>query len=246
MSERFDPDAGFAELLPSLQAGGLRAVRPFAPARRMAFFVGLFAVLSAGLLWRLFGLRADHGVLGAPSLWGLSVLEMAAALALAAWVLREAVPGRSPSAAALGLGAAAGAAVHVAVGLTTFARSPVFPAAGREWEAGRYCFAFEVALAVPCVLFALWLGRRGLTARPRRLGLVGGLGAGLAADAIWRLICPYSDPAHAFSAHTSGVLGAVVVGLLLALWWERARLRAWRAARAEEMVPTGGVEPPTS
>ena len=228
MSERFDPDAALEELLPSLELDGLRPVRPFAPARWMAFFLGAFAVLSGGLLWRLFGLRPDQTVLGAASLWGLSAVEAVAALLLLARVLREALPGRGSNVAALGLGAAAAAVVHGAVGLATYARSPVRPAAGREWEAGLWCFTFEVALAVPCVLFAVWLGRRGLTARPRRLGLVGGLGAGLAADAVWRLICPYSQPSHAFGAHTTGVLGAVVLGLLLAFWWESARERAWR------------------
>ena len=62
--------------------------------------------------------------------------------------------------------------------------------------------------------------------RPRIAVVVTGLG--LAADAIWRLICPYTGPAHAFGAHTSGILVAVVLGLLLAWWWESSRARAWR------------------
>jgi len=226
MSESFDPGAAFERLLPALD-GDARPVRPFAPGRWMVLFAGLWALSSAGLLWRLLGWRADREVLGS-SFWGLSVVEMAVALLLLAWVLREAVPGRSSSAAVLGFGAVGAAVVHLGVGAATFARSPVYPAAGTEWEGGLQCFVFEVLLAVPCVLFAQWLGRRGLTSRPRRLGLVGGLGAGLAADAVWRWICPYSAPAHAYGAHTSGVLTAVVLGLLLAAWWESARLRAWR------------------
>ncbi len=57
----------------------------------------------------------------------------------------EDLPGRSSSAALLGLGATGAAAAHVGVGMATFARSQIEPAAGREWAAGLTCFAFEVA-----------------------------------------------------------------------------------------------------
>ena len=54
----------------------------------------------------------------------------------------------------------------IAAILATFAHSRIYPAAGHELKIGLICFAFEVALGIPCVLFALWLGRRGLTADP--------------------------------------------------------------------------------
>ncbi len=194
----------------------------------MLFFVALFAPLAALALWNAFGWRPDRVTLGAPWLWGLSALELAAAFALLAAALREAVPARGSSLALLASAAAGVAALHVAVLLATFAKSGAEPAPGQEWAAGRFCFSFEVALGVPCVLFALWLGRRGLTSRPRRLGFLAGAGAGLAADAIWRLVCPYTEPAHAFGAHSGGIVAVAVAGLALAAGWRAMRARAWR------------------
>lgn len=228
MSERFDPDVAFERLLPRL-GGEVRPVRPWAPPRWMVLFAGLFAPVSAAVLAQLFGWRSDHGILGGPWVWGVSAVELAVALVLLALALREAVPGRSLSVADLALGGLGAAVLHAAVIAGTFARSPVYPVAGQEWQAGTFCFTFELLLGIPCVVFALWLSRRGLTTRPRRVGLMGGVGAGLAADSVWRLICPYSAPAHAFVSHTPGILGVVGIGLLLAFWWESARARAWRS-----------------
>ncbi len=222
MSERIESNDAFAELRARLP-GDLRPVRPFVPGRWMAGFLALFTPLVALGLWQVFGWRSDIGALGSPWMWGLSAVELAAALELLRRVLREAVPARSSSLAFLVLAASGAAVLHAAVILATFARSQVYPAAGHEWTIGRFCFGFEVAIAIPCVLFALWLGGRGLTARPRRLGVLGGAGAGLAADAVWRLVCPYSQPAHAFGAHSLGIVTVVILGLLLAAGWEIGR-----------------------
>ena len=222
MSERVDLNDAFAELRRQIP-GDLQPVRPFAPNRWLIAFLALFVPSAALILWRVFGWRADHDALGSPWMWGLSAVELAVAVVLLTRVLREAIPARSSSLALLSLTAAGAAVLHVMVIFATFARSRVYPASGHEWRIGLYCFIFEVVLAVPCVLFALWLGRRGLTARPRRVGALGGFGAGLAADAVWRLVCPYSEPAHAFGSHSSGILAAVAFGLLLAWWWEVRR-----------------------
>ncbi len=222
MSEPIDSSDTISRLRAQLE-GDLRPVRPFLPGRWMALFLALFAPVAAFVLWRTFGLRPDHGALGGLWLWGLSLLELATALVILSRVLREAVPARGSSLALLTAIAAAVAVIHVAVILATFARSQVYPAAGQEWSIGLNCFKFEVALGIPCVLFALWLGRRGLTTRPRRLGILGGVGAGLAADAVWRLVCPYSGPVHAFGSHSTGIVAVVGLGLLLAAWWERPK-----------------------
>ncbi len=236
MSEWMESGDGFAELRSRLGddvtssplRGDLKPVRPYSPGRSMTFFLALFVPLAALILWRVFGWRPDHGALGSPWMWGLSAVELTAALVLLSRVLREAIPARSSSLALLTFAAAGTAVLHVAVNLATFNRSQVYPVAGHEWTIGLQCFAFEVALGIPCVLFVLWLGRRGLTSRPRRLGVIGGIGAGLAADAVWRLVCPYSDPVHAFGSHSSGIAAVAGLGLLLAGWWEISRARVLR------------------
>ena len=231
MSDPTDSGDAFAKLQSRL-AGDLRPVRPFAPGRRMLLFLALFAPLTAMVLWRIFGWRSDQAALDGSWMWGLSLVELTAAFVILNRVMREAVPGRSSSLALLTFTAVGAVVLHVAVNLATFAQSRIYPAPGLEWTVGLYCFAFEFALGVPCLLFALWLGRRGLTARPRRLGVLGGIGAGLAADADWRLICPYSEPAHAFGSHSLGILAVVGLGLILAGWWESGRTRARRAEKA--------------
>lgn len=229
MSETFDPTASFDALRSRLE-GGLEPVRPFAAGRWMALFVALFAPLAAAALGSALGWRT-----AAPAgawVWGLSAIELLAAIGLLVLALREAVPAKSSSPAAIAVGAAAAAALHAAVALAIYSQLPIAPMAGDNWRIGRFCFSFEVALGVPCLLFALALGRRGLTASPRRLALLGGLGAGLAADAIWRLVCPYSAPPHVFAFHTPGVVTVVACGLLAAAGWERLRVRAWRRRAA--------------
>lgn len=229
MSQPIDSSDAFAELQSQL-TGDLRPVKPFVPGRWMLCFLCVFTPLTALALWRVFGWRSDYGVLGDPGMWGLSAVEMVAACMLLGRVLREAVPARSSSLTLLTLGAAGTMLLHVAVSVATFAKSPAYAPAEHAWAIGVYCYRFEVALGIPCILFALWLGGRGLTSRPRRLGILGGVGAGLAADALWRLVCPYTGPAHAFGSHTLGILTVVVVGLMLAGIWEMGRARMHRAA----------------
>lgn len=229
MNDRRDLDSAFAELQRQLPSD-FRPVRAFVPGRWLVVFLTLFIPLVALCLWRVFGWRADQDVLGTSGFLGLSAIELIAGLVLLTRGLREAVPARGSSLAGLALAGASAALIHAAIIWTTFTRSQVYPTVGREWEVALYCFVFEVLLAIPCVLFALWLGRRGLTSRPRRLGLLGGVGAGLAADAVWRLICPYSQPAHALGSHSSGLVATVVLGLMLAWGWEIVRARAQASA----------------
>ena len=69
------------------------------------------------------------------------------------------------------------------------------------------------------VLIALWIAQRGFTARTGRLGLMVGVGAAFAADAVWRLFCSISDPSHVFTSHTLAIALTALVGLVLATRW---------------------------
>jgi len=63
-----------------------------------------------------------------------------------------------------------------------------------------------------------WLAARAFPLRPRLAGALYGIGAGLMADAGWRLFCHFSGPAHVLGAHT---LGVIVTGLLGTVWATR-------------------------
>ncbi|MEM7584298.1 MAG: NrsF family protein [Acidobacteriota bacterium] len=227
MSNGIDQTPAF-EALRTQIARDLRPVKPLVLTRWLAGFLLLFAPLSGLLLWYRFGLRGENGVLDSLWLWGLSGAELLLGYAVLIWILREAVPGRRLDTVGLRVVAGAALLLHVLITLVTYAKSPLEVPAGHGWMYGLYCFRFEVLIGGACLLFILWLSRQGLTTHPRRIGLMGGLGAGLVADAIWRLVCPYSDHHHSFGSHTSAILTLVVVGGALALGWESWRARHLR------------------
>ena len=70
--------------------------------------------------------------------------------------------------------------------------------------------------ALPAVVLANILAARAYPTRPRFAGALLGLGAGLMADAGWRLFCHYSEPAHVLSAHLGGVVVSMLIGVALA------------------------------
>ncbi len=232
MSSRIEHIPAFESLQAQIE-GDLQPVRPLATTRWLVGFLVFFVPISGTWLWWTRGLRGDYESLGGTWLWGLSAVELVLGTLLLIWILREAIPGRSLSWQGMQGMAATGLGLHVVITLATFAKSPLIVPDGMQWMYGLYCFRFEVVLGSLCLLFTLWLSRRGLTTRPRRVGLLGGLGAGLTADAIWRLLCPYSDLGHAFGAHMSGILTVVLGGLAAAFVWEGWRAKAWRSRSSQ-------------
>ena len=209
-------------------ADDMRPVRPFAPGRRMVAFVVLFTVVGGGWLWRTVTWKTAYQTVGGGWLFGSSAAEVLIGCLLLGWVLREAIPGQSSSLQALAAAGIAACLTHAALSLISMRLNPMPVPEGMGWIYGAYCYRSEAMLGVPCLLFALWLSRRGLTARPWRVGVIGGLGAGLIADSIWRLFCPYNDPAHSFGAHSGGILTVIVGGLILAVLGDWLSQSAWR------------------
>jgi hypothetical protein len=70
--------------------------------------------------------------------------------------------------------------------------------------------------ALPAVALASILAARAYPLRPAVAGALLGLGAGLMADAGWRLFCHFSEPAHVLSAHLGGVLLSMCLGAVMA------------------------------
>ncbi len=173
--------------------------------------------VAFGGLYAAFGLREDRVELGAFWLWGPSLLQLALALVALALAMRETLPGRATSQGAVGAAAAAGLMCHVA---SVFGVSERSSSLEGSWAADLRGLGFELCLGIPLVLLAMWIARRGFTARPGRLGLLVGLGAAFAADSVWRLFCSISDVEHVFVSHTLGIALVGGVGWLLAWRWE--------------------------
>jgi hypothetical protein len=192
----------------------LRPVRPLAPPGRRAFvFVPLAASMLAAvpLVW---GLRDDAAVVGTLPLWSGSALQVALGLALVATALAESVPGRLRPAWQLAARAATGVGFMAALTVATFLASPTRVPSPLEAGYFRICLTRSFGLGLVPLGLAVLLLRRGLAARPVVAGALAGLGAGLLADAGWRLFCEVSDPAHVLAAHAGavgllGVTGAI-------------------------------------
>ncbi len=70
---------------------------------------------------------------------------------------------------------------------------------------------------MPVVALASILAARAYPTRPAVAGALLGLGAGLMADAGWRIFCHFSEPAHVLSAHLAAVVLSTMIGVLAAL-----------------------------
>jgi hypothetical protein len=194
-----------------------RAVRPLPHpwARALSFAPFALLALVAAPWW--FELRMDHARLGWFQSWGWSIAQSLAGMVLVAAALRDAVPGRTWRSGQLALWLALPAGLVIVVTWTTFGLSPITLRGARPLlVVGAMCFAGSLATALPGAALAAILAIRAFPTRPAVTGLLGGLGAGLMADAGWRLFCHFSDPAHVLSAHLGGVLAAGACGAVLA------------------------------
>jgi hypothetical protein len=177
------------------------------------------ALLLLGAAVFVFGLRRDAPVLGLRLTWIASLLQMILGLALTLAALREAVPGTTLSRRVIGLAFATAAVGVTLVTWTTWLASPTTITPAQVGFVWRVCLAGTVLSALPALALVGWLVARAFPLRPHIAGALYGVGAGLMADAGWRLFCYFSDPKHVFGAHIlavlmCGALGYVAAGLL--------------------------------
>ena len=197
-------------------AADYAVVRPLPSPAVRALAVTPFAMLALLAAPAYFSVRADAPALGLLLTWGASLIQVAIGFALIAAALRESVPGRSWTPVQLVMWVAASLLVVIAV---TFATASVsaLPLAGGWWIVGAVCLGGSAAMALPIVALASVLAMRAYPIRPVIAGLLAGLGAGLMADAGWRIFCHYGEPAHVLSAHLGGVVLAAAAGATLAI-----------------------------
>jgi hypothetical protein len=194
----------------------LRPVAPLpSPARRTVRLAPL-AALTLIAASAVFPFRDDGQRLGWVMTWGTSVAQAGFALALIALALREAVPGRTTGGSALLTAAISVLAFSVALTLRTFAISPTGILPEHVAWVGQVCLFGVVASALPLLGVSSLLAARAFMVRPWSSGALYGLGAGLAADAGWRLFCEFSEPAHVFPTHTGAVVIVTLLGAVIA------------------------------
>ena len=204
-------------------ANDLRPVVPLAsPFRRTLLLIPLAIVLLFAAP-AIFGYRRDAPALGVSLTWLASIAQMVLGLAITAAALREAVPGTTLSRRAVG--AAFGLALFAAFAITwlTWRASATTIAPGFVGYVWRVCLAGTILSALPLLAAAGWLAARAFPLRPRIAGALYGVGAGLVADAGWRLFCHFSDPAHVLQSHTVAILLLGFLGATLTRMATRTR-----------------------
>jgi hypothetical protein len=199
-------------------ASDLRPVRPLPPPwRRLAFALPL-TILALGLPLAVFSIRSDSEfdlLLG----WFPVAIQILLAAGLLLFALRESVPGwRISSRAVFGLCLAA-FALQILVNLAIYLRMPMPGDTERTVSMWFACFRFESLIGLPVLVVIAWMVGRALPQRPWLAGLLAGLGAGFAADASWRLVCPASHPAHVLPGHTGAIVVLGLTGFLLGYLW---------------------------
>jgi hypothetical protein len=194
----------------------LQPVRRLPPPGRRVLWLAPIAVVTLVAASRIFSFRGDAPVLGWTLTWGTSLAETLAALALIALALRDAIPGRSLRTPAVLLAAGAVLGFSAVVTLRTWNVSPTTLVRESPLIVGEICFTGTVVTALPLLVAAAVLASRAFSVRPWSSGALYGLGAGLGADAGWRLFCHYSDPVHVLPTHTGAVLTVGLLGMVVA------------------------------
>lgn len=191
-----------------------------APLMRALWMLPLAAIalLAAPIV---FNVRGDAPRLGWNGVWGLSLMQTVIGAAVLVAALRESVPGRAWSRTAIALWLIVPLIAIVAVTLFSWNVSPVLLRSG-WWIVAGVCFAGSAATAMPLVAFAAIMAARAYPLRPAIAGLLLGLGAGLIADAGWRVFCHYSEPAHVLTAHLAAVVIVAVMGALVSMRFGRS------------------------
>lgn len=210
MAERLD-------LPPALRETVARDLRPVTalppPSRRIIAIIPIALLLLVASVV-IFGLRRDASRLGLTLTWVASALQVALGLLLTMAALREAVPGTTLSRRVTG--AIIGTALIAVIAITTLTWfvSPTMIAPGFVGYVWSVCVAGTVVSALPVLAVAGWLVARAFPLRPRLAGALYGIGAGLIADAGWRLFCHFSDPIHVFGAHTLGIAVVALIAIV--------------------------------
>ncbi len=180
---------------------GIKPVRPFPSPWLLASLVIAMGLAGPLLFLLVMGFRVPR----APVIVAAVVAEFLAGAAVVTSAFFWSFPSRAPSGV---LAAWVLAAVLATSGIAFFLPHLVtgFPVAGVSVSKGLACVGWEFGAALPLVVLILWLLVQMPPFHLWLTGFLGGLGAGLVADAANHLHCPALDPAHTVTWHLGGVL----------------------------------------
>lgn len=194
----------------------LESVTPLQPPWRRLLVV-LPVMLAAMAMPFAYNQLRDTGELGMMLAWVPVAIQVLLALALLIFALREGIPGWHVSSTKIFAFVLIAYVLQIAVNLLIFVRAPM--SSGGTVTMWMGCFRAESLIGLPALVLIAWLVARTLPQRPLVAGFLTGTGAGFAAEASWRMLCPYSDAAHVLMGHTGGILVLGLTGFLLGYLW---------------------------
>jgi hypothetical protein len=197
-------------------ARDLKRVKPLRPPLVRALALVPLAAAIVFAVPALHFFRSDMMTLGFVRGWGYSFAQALAGVVIVAAALRESVPGRPLSRAALIWIIAFGMMIPAVTLVLTASSFDIGPEPGRGLAEGVGCFRASTSAAIPALIVAAILAARAFPLRPGIAGALYGLGCGLIADAGLRLYCDYTAPPHVLFAHGGAIVGAMFAGMLFA------------------------------
>jgi len=198
--------------------GDLKPVKPLPPPwKRLALVAPI--IIAVLVMPFVYNEVRETGDFGALLSWVPVAVQVFLALGLLVIALREGVPGWRVSTRLIFAMVLAAYSLQILVNLLMFMRTPL--SAGPSGVLGTWmsCFRVESLIGIPILVLVAWLVSRALPFRPLLAGFLAGTGAGIAAEASWRMICPNSEPGHVLLGHTGGVLILGLTGFLLGYVW---------------------------
>lgn len=180
----------------------LHSVAPYkAPWKRVLKGYLPWAVALAVIVSLVTGIRTDYAQVGFWWSWGVSSLFLAAAFALAVAAVRESIPAAAvPKIYTFGLFALIMGAQVTAAGLL-HAHHPC-PAHGNDsLRLTIICSIAICGIAITWGAILVYLMTRGMSSRVDTMMVLAGGATVIAAEALWRLHCPYTDLWHLLTAH---------------------------------------------
>jgi hypothetical protein len=130
-------------------------------------------------------------------------------------VAREGIPGAHVPLTYIICGVAVLLAARVVLAVATYAQNPCEAPPGEFLRLVLACTGAIIVLATPLLLLVWYSVRKALPTRPAFCGLLAGLAAGVAAETLWRLHCPYSDLAHVLTTHIAPLALLAGIGAFL-------------------------------
>ena len=206
-------------------AADLRPVRLLLSPARRSLAVAAWVPVAIALVLSLLGLRSDASVLGLGMTWGPLILETILGLALVALALAQSVPARGPARGVLAATLATAALAFVAQALLTRGASAGAAVENPLVTHGFGCFALQVIVGLPALVLVGVLVVRAAPLRAAWAGVLGGAGAGLVADGVYRLHCPITDLRHVLVWHGGAAAFLSLAGMAAGVAWERDQRR---------------------